>query len=197
MDVPTITSNNINLITLSHWGFRFDFSQQPINNAQSEKLLNPKSSWYHPFQEGQFCILPVDSFYEFHWKDGKGKIKVPHRIGLKDFKNMGLAGLYQYKEGKLETTVLTMDATGHLIGNIHNGGNVKNRAPFILKQDDWNLWLKANHVDKAYEMISLIEESKLDSYPISRDFNKNTADTFSQKWHHREDYIEDIQGSLF
>lgn len=196
-NVPTLLSSAPNLFHISQWGFNFDFSKTPIHNAQSEKLMQEGSAWHSPFKNLQLCIMPVNSFYEFNWQDPKGKIKVPYRIGLKDFPIFGIAGIYDFQENKLVTSTLTMDATGHAIGEIHNGGNNHSRSPLILTEDQWSSWLNATSMDTALQQIQLVDPKHLEYYSISRDFNKPSADPYSEKWWQSEPYRGDVQGSLF
>jgi len=193
-NVPAILSRDSKIIQIASWGFNFDFSNIPIQNARKEKLLDTTSAWNEQLRNGNFCILPADSYYEFNWQDSKGKQKIPFRIGYKGFPLIGLAGLYRKGSKGFETTTITMDATGHKIGEIHNGGSNSNRAPFMLLPEQWNQWLNPKNEEEVLKMIDLEEENKFDYYSISSEFNSPNADPF-HNWHQSQSFNK--QGKLF
>ena len=84
-NVPAILSRDSNTIQIASWGFKFDFSNTPIQNARKEKLLDTTSTWNEQLRNGNFCILPADSYYEFNWQDAKGKQKFHSELAIKDF----------------------------------------------------------------------------------------------------------------
>src|SRR5574338_131437 len=69
-------------------------SRQWMCNAQSEKILGDKKSYWHRIRKNR-CLVPVTGFYEH--REIKGwKKKVPYFIRLKNREIFCIPGLYHY-----------------------------------------------------------------------------------------------------
>jgi putative SOS response-associated peptidase YedK len=121
-------------------------SRQWMCNAQSEKVIGDKKSYWNRIRKTR-CLIPATGFYEH--REIKGwKNKVPYFIRLKEREMFCLPGLYHYgKTPDLETgeltgtfTVITRAANSIMRG-IHNGGNNANRMPLMLPRELELKWL--------------------------------------------------------
>jgi putative SOS response-associated peptidase YedK len=95
------------------------------------------------------CLLPADGFYE--WKQVKGA-RQPIRVGMKDERPFGLAGLYERwlaPDGEvLDTcTVLTTEANA-LLRDIHR------RMPLIIARADYARWLDPDNHDDVSDLFA-------------------------------------------
>jgi len=140
-------------------------SRQWMCNAQSEKILGDKRSYWHRIRKDR-CLIPVSGIFEH--REIKGwKNKVPYYIHLKDRAIFCLPGLYHYSPiPDIETgeavgtfTVLTRGANT-VMKQIHNGGNNANRMPLFLTRELEAKWLLPDLSDNEisdilnYEMPS-------------------------------------------
>lgn len=141
---PVVTSKEPDRISIQRWGLlpRFirtdeeakDFLRKtPTFNAISEEV-EAKRTFKHAFANGQRCLIPVTSFYE--WRH-EGKKKIPYRIGVKGGEVFCLGGLWEEHDGVDTYTVLTTRANP-LMAHIHNS---KQRMPVIIPEAQWESWL--------------------------------------------------------
>ncbi|MFM2229698.1 MAG: hypothetical protein RL607_956 [Bacteroidota bacterium] len=91
----------------------------------------------------QRCLIPANAFYDWHWKDEKGKEKERYIIFGPD-ELFAFAGLYSYwthPETGLKTGTFTLLTTGAnaTMRFIHN---TKQRMPIVLKKVDEMRWLQ-------------------------------------------------------
>ena len=115
-------------------------------NAQSEKLLDPKSYWHRIYKNR--CLIPVTGIYEH--RDIPGwKHKVPYHVSLKNRDLFCIPGLYadapkpdpETGEVKTTFTLLTREAN-EVMSQIHNGGGDKFRMPLFLPKKLELEWLQ-------------------------------------------------------
>lgn len=141
---PVITSTAPERISVLRWGLlpRFIRSEEeakqflkkaPTFNAVSEEV-DGKRTFKHSFENGQRCLIPVTSFFE--WRH-EGKEKIPYRIGVKDTTVFCLAGIWEKGDGIDTYTVLTTRANA-LMAHIHNS---KQRMPVIIPEEQHAAWL--------------------------------------------------------
>lgn len=113
------------------------------------------------------CLIPVKSFYEWQWRDSKGKQKRKFEINIQDQDLFSLAGIYNFWEDpktgrELKTySIVTTDAN-ELMSKIHN---TKQRMPVCLGKSVQNNWLKGDHLqDFAFPnydpKLTAIEENE-------------------------------------
>lgn len=121
-------------------------SRQWMCNAQSEKILGDKKSYWHRIRKSR-CLVPVTGFYEH--REIKGwRNKVPYFIQLKDREIFFIPGLYHYSpipdpetgESAGTFTVLTRSANS-IMQQIHNGGSNAFRMPLLLTNELEQKWL--------------------------------------------------------
>lgn len=83
------------------------------------------------------CAIPVNAFYEWDWKDAKGKVKEKNRINVVGDDIFSLGAIYYIdKNGVLTFAVCTTEAN-ELMAKVHH---TKLRMPIILpigKENDW------------------------------------------------------------
>lgn len=112
-------------------------------NARSETVAT-LASYKGPWRERQFCLIPVEAFYEPCYESGKA---VRWRISLANGLPFALAGIWErWKQGDkaIESfSMLTINADDHpLMRRMHAPGEEK-RMPVILKPADYDVWLNA------------------------------------------------------
>jgi hypothetical protein len=89
---------------------------------------------------GQRCLVVTDGFYEWKKLDANGKLKQPYAIAVADRAQMAMAGLWaKWKsptsgEEVLSCTILTC-GPNKAMGELHD------RMPVILAENDWPKWL--------------------------------------------------------
>lgn len=112
-------------------------------NARSE-TASSKPSFRSAFKRGQFCIIPVASFYEPSYESGR---PVRYEIAAADGSPLGIAGLWEYKPDGgsglplLSFSMLTVNADGHpLMQRFHKPDDAK-RMVVILPPERYDEWL--------------------------------------------------------
>jgi putative SOS response-associated peptidase YedK len=155
--------NRIELISMK-WGLipewvKVENYRQNLFNARSEEA-SQKPSFKKAIEKSQFCLLPVDSFYE--WKL-IGKQKVPYRCIHQTDPILFLAGLFQkhsfHKKDFFSFTILTTKANDS-IATLHN------RMPIIIEKNQIYQYLEG-----SLAIESLSTETKLTFYEVSQNIN--------------------------
>lgn len=141
--VSNIAPNELSIGTwglLPNWG-NADFKRVNTLNARIE-TLQEKPSFKNYISNR--CIIPITSFYEWQWLDGKGKRKQKYAIGVEEDAIFCLAGIYTMVNGILTYTIVTT-AANTLMASIHN---TKKRMPVILSPENKALWLQGTAVNE-------------------------------------------------
>ena len=109
------------------------------NNARSETVAS-KPTFRGPWERGQRCLIPADSFLEPNWESGKNQW---WRFRRADGAPWGLAGLWNAwthpETGEIvqSYTMLTVNADGHtLMSRMHRPDDEK-RMVVILGRDEY------------------------------------------------------------
>lgn len=150
--IPIITTENSELIQNFNWGLIPDWSKSNdirtlTLNAKIE-TLSEKPSFKNVIQ--QRCLVLANGFYEWQWRDSKGKNKVKYQIGIEDEALFAFAGLYSHWKNEQTNemvntfTIVTTEANP-LMATIHN---IKKRMPIILRPEDEINWLNKETVEK-------------------------------------------------
>jgi putative SOS response-associated peptidase YedK len=148
-------------------------SRQYMCNAQSEKILLDKKSFWRRIRSKR-CLIPVTGIFEH--RDIKGwKNKVPYLVRIKDRPLFCIPGLYYYSpipdpetgEVKGTFTLITRPANT-LMRQIHNGGPNAGRMPLFLPRELELQWLQPNLSDEAMQAVLDYEmpSGQLDNWPV-------------------------------
>jgi putative SOS response-associated peptidase YedK len=126
-----------------HWAKEPKKLARNTYNARTETVAE-KPSFRSAYKHGQFCVIPVNSFYEPSYETGKA---VRWEIGDRDGAPLGLAGIWEYrKDGPndlplLSFSMLTINADGDpLMQRFHKPDDEK-RMVVILRPDQYDDWL--------------------------------------------------------
>ena len=132
-----------------------EFKGVMTSNARSETLAT-SATWREPLRRRR-CLIPADGFYEWAMKSGEPKpgtsrlktargSKQPYAMSLTSGEPLAFAGLWDaWKEPKkspqevdrwLQSFAIVTVAANELLAPITE------RMPVILKQKDWDEWLK-------------------------------------------------------
>ena len=159
--------NGVNHMKEFEWGVIADFMRTPelikknrqwMCNAQSEKILGDKRSYWRRIRQNR-CLIPIKGFFE-HREIKGSKNKIPYFIQLKDRPVFALIGLYAYaplpdvETGELKGTftVITRKANS-LMEQIHNGGPNAGRMPLLLPKELELKWLQEDLTDEEMEQL--------------------------------------------
>lgn len=113
------------------------------NNARAETFHSKFP--FAPVWKRQRCLIPVDSFFEWHHPD-EGKPQLFHLLP-KSGRPVAMAGLWDVWEGPdgpVETYTMLTTKASDFMARIHNKGR---RMPFILPREHYNDWLDLNNND--------------------------------------------------
>ena len=149
---------------LAHWGMIPAWAEEPkamgsVFNAKCE-TLREKATFREAWAKGRRCLVVVDGYYEWRKSD-----KEPFTIARSDKKLMALAGLWD-RWGKQEgefvysCTVVTVPA-GPGMDVLHD------RAPLVLGEADWGLWLGEEKGDPGALMRPVSAEG-LERWQVGR-----------------------------
>lgn len=176
-------------------------------NARGETIFEKPS--FKNSAESKRCIIPVDGFYEYHWKKGKS---FPYYIFRKDGEPMYLAGLYEtgvdVETGEEINSFSIVTTKGNeLMSNIHNNPKLKGaRMPVILEPtqtEDWLITIEEESDKKNLNaLLNPSNKDGLTAHTVNKLKGKNVilnaptaADKFDYAELSRDD--EDTQLSLF
>ena len=122
-------------------------------NARKE-TVGALASYKHAWKNRQFCLIPVNSFYEPSWETGKA---VRWKMSLGSGEPFALAGIWErwHRNGiTVESfSMLTVNADDHPIMNRMHRANEEKRMPIILREHDYDRWLNAT-VEEAFFLCS-------------------------------------------
>ena len=117
-------------------------------NARTETVAE-KPSFRQAWRRSQFCLVPMQSFFEPNYESGAA---IRWRIARVDGEPFAVAGLWDRwlapnKEVVHSFTMLTLNADQHpLMKRFHKPGDEK-RTLAILEQGDWQRWQEAKPAD--------------------------------------------------
>ncbi|MBK6853268.1 MAG: SOS response-associated peptidase family protein [Burkholderiales bacterium] len=133
------------------------------NNARSETVAS-KPTFRGPWQRGQRCLIPADTFLEPNWELGKN---VWWRFARADGEPWGLAGLWNRwtdpASGELveSYTMLTLNADAHpLMSRMHKpdpklpDDQQDKRSVIAIEPGDFDTWL-AGDIGQARALMQL------------------------------------------
>ena len=148
---PVITDEARGEIQLFHWGLvpfwaKDDKIKKSTLNARI-KTVSEKPAFRDAVKNR--CLIIADGYYEWQWRDAKGKEKQKYLIAPKEQEIFAFAGIYSSWENpntgeQLNSySILTTEAN-ELMNEIHNN---KKRMPVVLKAADRDLWLSGAKVE--------------------------------------------------
>lgn len=136
-------------------------------NAVSE-TIDTLPSFRNAVSQGQFCIIPVNGFYEWHHSV---KEKFPHYIYPKNKQVFYVAGLYEHwhdttlNETHRTFSICTTGANDRMAW-IHNS---KQRMPAIMSLQDAKLWLDNNIAfEQKKQLLGPYSSEHMLDHPVSR-----------------------------
>lgn len=149
---PVITDAGRGEIVMYNWGLvpfwaRDDKIKKSTLNAKIE-TVSEKPAFRDAVKNR--CLIIADGYYEWQWRDSKGKQKQKYLITPKDQEIFAFAGIYaawqdpQTKEQLNSYSILTTVAN-ELMSEIHNQ---KKRMPVVLNPGDHSSWLAGAEVAK-------------------------------------------------
>lgn len=177
--MPVITSEghfkNYRWGLIPHWVKDWESAKrsrdQCLNSIGEE--AQSKSSFRDVIKNAQFCVIPVNGFFEWHHL---GKDKYPHYIYPKNEPYFLMAGLYNTWVNKAINevhdtfTILTTKANERMSW-IHNS---KKRMPVILDSAGAKLWLDREIAyDGKKHFFNPIDSSLMSDHPISKLITSN------------------------
>jgi putative SOS response-associated peptidase YedK len=174
-DVPIVrdTGKGRELV-LARWGLVPHWSKDAkpkysTINARAETVAE-KPTYREAFRRKR-CLIPATGFYE--WKQTSGG-KSPHHIHIPAQSVFAFAGLWDHwdKEGAgFESCSIIVTSANETMQPIHD------RMPVILNQAQYNIWLAADHFNRAQlESLLVPYTGELKTYPVRRLVNSPKND---------------------
>ncbi len=112
-------------------------------NARTETVAE-KPSYRTAWRQRQFCLVPVERFFEPCWETGKA---VPWSIHRQDGEPFTVAGIWdrwtERATGEIVVSfsMLTINADGHpIMGRFHRPGDER-RSLVVVPPSRWSEWL--------------------------------------------------------
>jgi putative SOS response-associated peptidase YedK len=134
-------------------------------NARSETVFE-KPSFRSAWRKRQFCVVPMQAFYEPSYATGN---PIRWRIERNDRAPFAVAAIYDtWKNltGEIVTSfsMLTVNADGHpVMGKFHRPGDEK-RSLVVVDRESVSNWLRAS-TDLAVTYLSAIPASQFEAAP--------------------------------
>ena len=108
-----------------NWGIQFNKEKKsPIIFNSRIETIRDKKFWTNLFYKNR-CLLPATAFYE--WKE-IDKVKIPHRISLKDDELFFFPSIFILIDKEPKTSIITTSPNSFM-------KNVHSRMPVILKKE--------------------------------------------------------------
>jgi len=165
------------------WGIIADYMNTPekiktnrqwMCNAQSEKILGDRKSYWHRIRSRR-CLIPVTGTFEH--REVKGiKNKIPYFVKVKGRELFCIPGLYHYApipdvetgEERGTFTLLTR-AANNTMKQIHNGGTNAGRMPLFMPTQEMELsWINKDLSDEEIaELVGYeLPSQELEYWPV-------------------------------
>lgn len=128
---------------IPHWAKDTKLSRSTYN-ARSETVAE-KPSFRQAWRRSQFCLVPMQAFYEPNYEGGSA---IRWKIARADLQPFAVAGLWDQwispnREVLYSFSMLTLNADAHpLMRRFHKPGEEK-RTIAVLERDAWPLWQQA------------------------------------------------------
>ena len=211
-DLPVITNEHPDKISLHHWAFvPFVYAPQingrPMNtlNARDDKIFSTRSI-YKESAEKRRCLVMLDGFFDHHHKSG---IAYPYYVQLKTGAPFLVAGLWQTfehpKDGiPIDTVTLVTGPANKEMAWIHNepAYSPDSRMICIVNKEDDEIWQHGDS-EEARSILRPLADGLLDYYPcqpiksnkkLKRVYQGNVPEIQARKYYPE---LEEIQGGLF
>jgi putative SOS response-associated peptidase YedK len=147
-ETPEVISTNFSWGLIPSWAKDKDFRKNTLN-ARIE-TVDEKPAFKNITNNR--CLIIATAYYEWHWNDPKGKLKVKYQINSQEDEIFTFAGLYsswkdiQTGEVLNTYTILTTEAN-ETMKYVHN---IKQRMPVMLKRNDEKAWLDNSNLIKEF-----------------------------------------------
>lgn len=183
MPITTIEANRT--IQGAIWGLVPEWirdSQQAKEWA--DKTLNAKSETAFELTSfknyiGRYrCLIWVNGFYEWQWRDAKGKTKIPYFIYMPGQVPFTMGGVYtkwQRPDTGVEMltfSIITTEAN-NLMSEIHNN---RKRMPLIITPENRDKWLSNLSKEQIQKMMQPLPDGMLQTHTISKLITTRGAD---------------------
>ncbi len=138
-------------------------------NSRSETTAS-KPSFRHAWKKRQFCVIPVESIFEPCYETGR---PVRWRIGHRDARPIGLAGIWDVKPGDagkpplLSFSMLTVNADGHPVMQRFHKPTDEKRSVVFLHPEQYAAWIEAS-LEDAPDFLGLYPAQELLAEPAPR-----------------------------
>jgi len=134
---------------IPHWSKDKKIARKTYN-ARTETVAE-RPSYRNAWRKSQFCIVPMEAFYEPNWETGKA---VRWRIGLASGEPLGVAGIWEWWPGAgegpvLSFSMLTINATAHSLMSRFHGPDEEKRMLVVLEPSQFDDWLTSSPADAA------------------------------------------------
>jgi putative SOS response-associated peptidase YedK len=172
--LPVITAEK--RLTAYRWGlippWTKDWDKAKVLRSQCLNCIGEemegKPSFRGAVKNQQFCIIPLNGFYEWHHY---GDQKYPHYIYPKNDKLFYVAGIYEQWTNKAidevhNTFSIVTVAANERMSWIHN---VKKRMPNILSLDEAKMWIDSGiSFAEKKKLIKPYDQDLMADHPVSR-----------------------------
>lgn len=137
-------------------------------NARTETVFE-KPTYRNAWKKRQYCIVPMDRFYEPNYETGK---PIRWRIERQDQKPFGVAAIYDYwKNSKGEWipsfSLLTVNADAHPIMGRFHPVNDEKRSIVVIEAESYDDWLNAT-TDEAITYFAPVPADSFATAPAPR-----------------------------
>lgn len=142
-------------------------------NARTETVAT-RPSYRNAWKKRQFCIVPLDSFFEPSYETGKAE---RWQIAGADSDPLGVAGLWEFKPDGgnglplLSFTMLTINADGHALMQRFHKPDDEKRMLVILRPEQYDDWLHCP-LEDAPEFFVRYPAERMVAHPAPRTARK-------------------------
>lgn len=137
-------------------------------NARVE-TIDQLRSFAQPWQQNQRCLIPLQSFFEPNYENGRAE---RWEIGMNQLSDFAVAGLFRSWEeidgqSSFSFTQLTINADQHpLMRRFHRAGEEK-RSLVIIYPEDYQAWLECNDPALVKSLLRLPDAVQMWAKPAN------------------------------
>lgn len=138
-------------------------------NARAETIAE-KASYKRPWAKRQFCLVPVQAFYEPCYESGKAERWAIQRADGSPFALAAIWEHWKNPEGAWQRSfsMVTINATGHPLMQRFHAPEDEKRSVVVVPPGRYRSWLAASTEDEARDHLRPFDADQFTAFAAPR-----------------------------
>jgi len=138
-------------------------------NARAETIAE-KASYKRPWAKRQFCLVPVQAFYEPNYEGGKPVRWAIQRVDEVPFALAAIWELWKNPQSEWQRSfsLITINATGHELMQRFHAPKDEKRSVVVIPPEHYVDWLSAANDAEARELLKPFDATQFTAFAAPR-----------------------------